>query len=134
VKGNFPSCHVGRCARVAHTIGTEQKYVRYGRIFAEEPTWTLPVEYLASISLLSVVQTVDGKLKLLTAQGESVPGPILEIGNTNSRYRFSIGLRNFMNEWNVQGPAHHCAVGVGHIASKLKRLAALLGMECVQVC
>jgi L-arabinose isomerase len=86
------------------------------------------------VTLLSVVQTVDGKLKLLTAQGGSVPGPILEIGNTNSRYRFSIGLRNFMNEWNVQGPAHHCAVGVGHIASKLKKLAALLGMECVQVC
>jgi len=86
------------------------------------------------VTLLSVVQTVDGKLKLLTAQGESAPGQILEIGNTNSRYRFSLGARNFMNEWNVHGPAHHCAVGVGHIASKLKKLGALLGMECVQVC
>ena len=86
------------------------------------------------VTLLSVVQTVDGKLKLLTAQAESVPGPILEIGNTNSRYRFSIGARRFMNDWNAQGPAHHCAVGVGHIAEKLKKLGALLGMECVQVC
>ena len=86
------------------------------------------------VTLLSVVQTVDGKLKLLTAQGESAPGQILEIGNTNSRYRFSLGARNFMNEWNGHGPAHHCAVGVGHIASKLKKLGALLGMECVQVC
>ena len=86
------------------------------------------------VTLLSVVQTVDGKLKLLTAQGESVPGPILEIGNTNSRYRFPIGARNFMNQWNVHGPAHHCAVGVGHIAGMLKKLGALLGMECAQVC
>jgi L-arabinose isomerase len=86
------------------------------------------------VTLVSVVQTVDGKLKLLTAQGESVAGQILEIGNTNSRYRFSLGARNFMNEWNVHGPAHHCAVGVGHISSKLKKLGALLGMECVQVC
>jgi L-arabinose isomerase len=86
------------------------------------------------VTLLSVVQTVDDKLKLLTAQAESVPGPILEIGNTNSRYRFSIGARRFMNDWNAQGPAHHCAVGVGHIVEKLKKLAALLGMECVQVC
>jgi L-arabinose isomerase len=86
------------------------------------------------VTLLSVVQSVDGKLKLLVAEGESVPGPILEIGNTNSRYRFSIGARNFLNEWNVHGPAHHCAVGVGHISSKLKKLGALLGMECVRVC
>lgn len=86
------------------------------------------------VTLLSVVQTADGKLKLLTAQGESVPGPILEIGNTNSRYRFSTGARTFMNQWNAEGPAHHCAVGVGHIADKLKQLAALLFMEFVQVC
>ena len=86
------------------------------------------------VTLLSVVQTVDGKLQLLVAEGESVAGPILEIGNTNSRYRFSLGAREFMNQWNVHGPAHHCAVGVGHIASKLKKFGALLGMEYVRVC
>lgn len=86
------------------------------------------------VTLLSVIQTEDGKLKLLVAEGDSVPGPILEIGNTNSRYRFSIGARSFLNEWNVHGPAHHCAVGVGHISSKLKKLGALLGMQCVRVC
>jgi L-arabinose isomerase len=86
------------------------------------------------VTLLSVVQTVDGKLQLLTAEGESMPGPILEIGNTNSRYRFSVGARNFLNEWNAHGPAHHCAVGVGHVSVKLKKLAALLGMECPRVC
>ncbi|HEX4425696.1 MAG TPA: arabinose isomerase [Terriglobales bacterium] len=85
------------------------------------------------VTLLSVVQTADGKLQLLMAQGESVTGPILEIGNTNSRYRFSPGARNFMNEWNAHGPAHHCAVGVGHIAGKIKKLGALLNMESIQV-
>jgi L-arabinose isomerase len=86
------------------------------------------------VTLLSVVEMVDGALKLLIAQGESVPGAILEIGNTNSRYRFPIGARRFVNEWNVHGPAHHCAVGVGHLAPKLKKLAALLNMAAVQVC
>jgi L-arabinose isomerase len=86
------------------------------------------------VTLLALVQTVQGKLKLLCAHGESVPGPILEIGNTNSRYRFSPGAREFQNKWNSQGPAHHCAVGVGHIAEKLKKLSCLLGIEFVQVC
>jgi L-arabinose isomerase len=86
------------------------------------------------VTLLSVVQRVDGSLMLLVAEGESVPGPILEIGNTNSRYKFSIGARQFMNSWNIHGPAHHCAVGVGHIASKIKKLGDLLNMEVIKVC
>jgi len=86
------------------------------------------------VTLLSVVEQAGGKLMLLVAEAESVAGPILEIGNTNSRYKFSIGARNFVNNWNIHGPAHHCAVGVGHIASKIKKLGALLNMDVVQVC
>jgi L-arabinose isomerase len=37
-----------------------------------------------SVTLLSVVQGGDGRLKLLSAHAESVPGPMLEIGNANS--------------------------------------------------
>lgn len=86
------------------------------------------------VTLLSVVEERGGTLKLLVAEGESIPGPILEIGNTNSRYRFPIGARSFVEAWNVQGPAHHCAIGVGHIANRIHKLGALLGIEVVQVC
>lgn len=86
------------------------------------------------VTLLSVVEKGNGKLMLLVAEGESVPGPILEIGNTNSRYKFSIGARKFVNNWNIHGPAHHCAVGVGHISSKIQKLGDLLNMEVVKVC
>jgi L-arabinose isomerase len=86
------------------------------------------------VTLLSVVETGEGRIKLLVAEGESVPGAILEIGNTNSRYKFSIGARNFITQWNLHGPAHHCAVGVGHIGAKLEKFAALLGIECIRVC
>ncbi len=87
-----------------------------------------------NITILSVVQKADGKLMLLVAEGESIPGPILEIGNTNSRYKFPIGVKNFVNTWNSYGPAHHCAAGVGHIASKIKKLGELLNIEVVKVC
>jgi len=86
------------------------------------------------VTLLSVVETFDGKLFFLAAEAESVPGPILEIGNTNSRYRFTIGAKNFVEQWNARGPAHHCAIGVGHIASKITKLGQLLGIETIKVC
>jgi L-arabinose isomerase len=83
--------------------------------------------------VLSVVEGNDG-IFLLVAEGESVPGPILEIGNTNSRYRFSIGAKEFMNQWSKQGPAHHCAIGVGHIAHKIEKLAQILDIDMVKIC
>jgi L-arabinose isomerase len=88
------------------------------------------------VTLLSVVEAPRSAkgFKLLVAQGETVPGAILEIGNTNSRFRFSIGARGFVNRWNEQGPAHHCAVGVGHIAPTLEKVAKLLELDFVQVC
>lgn len=86
------------------------------------------------ITVLAVVQTGDRKLKLLVAEGECVPGPVLEIGNTNSRYRFPIGARAYVNEWSRHGPAHHCAVGLGHVASKIEKLGSLLDMDVARVC
>jgi L-arabinose isomerase len=85
------------------------------------------------VTLLSVVENKEG-LFLLVAEGESVPGPVLEIGNTNSRYRFLIGAKEFVNCWSKQGPAHHCAIGVGHIANKLNKLSFILGIPFVRVC
>ena len=81
------------------------------------------------ITVLSVVTRRDGSVFLQVCEGESVAGPVLHIGNTNSRYKFPMGARNFMNEWSRGGPSHHCAIGVGHIADKLEKLSAIIGIE-----
>jgi L-arabinose isomerase len=86
------------------------------------------------VTLLSVVEDRAHGFKLVAAQGESVAGEILRIGNTNSHYRFAIGAKGFVEAWNAQGPAHHCAVGVGHVAGRLSKVARLLGIPFVQVC
>ncbi|MGB8480341.1 MAG: arabinose isomerase [Acidobacteriaceae bacterium] len=85
------------------------------------------------ITLLSVVEDAESGFKLLAAEGECVAGDILEIGNTNSRYRFPMGARAFLERWNAEGPAHHCAVGVGHVAGRIKKLADLLEIHFRQV-
>ncbi|SEA45307.1 arabinose isomerase [Pedobacter hartonius] len=88
---------------------------------------------VGKVTLLSVVEN-DGKIFFLVAEGESVAGPILEIGNTNSRYKFAVGSRKFVEDWNAHGPAHHCAVGIGHLCSKISKLASLLNIELIKVC
>jgi L-arabinose isomerase len=86
------------------------------------------------VTLLSIAEDGLGSLKFVVAEGESVAGPILEIGNTNSRYRFPLGARGFMEAWNREGAAHHCAIGLGKRYAQLAKLALLLGIECVRVC
>jgi L-arabinose isomerase len=86
------------------------------------------------VTLLSVVECKRHGFKLLVAEGRTEAGPILRIGNTNSRYRFPIGARAFMERWNAHAPGHHCAVGVGHFASKLEKLGALLEIDVARVC
>lgn len=85
------------------------------------------------VTLLSVVEDNEGVF-LLTAEGEAVEGPVLQIGNTNSRYCFSIGAKEFMNQWSKKGPAHHCAIGVGHIADKIEKLGKILNIDVVKIC
>ncbi|MEI8086280.1 MAG: L-fucose/L-arabinose isomerase family protein [Paludibacter sp.] len=86
-----------------------------------------------AVTILSVVEGNDGVL-LLIAEGMSVAGETLQIGNTNSRYKFPISAKQFMNNWSKAGPSHHCAIGVGHIGSKIEKLASLLNMKVVKIC
>jgi L-arabinose isomerase len=85
------------------------------------------------VTLLSVCENREGVF-FLVAEGESVAGPVLQIGNTNSRYRFSCGARKFMDNWSKAGPSHHCAIGVGHLAHKIEKLAFLLHIPVVRIC
>jgi len=85
------------------------------------------------ITLLGMTQTAEGNLKMLTAQGESIPGPILKIGNTNSRLKFPYSPADFVNRWCAEGPTHHCALGIGRVAPILSKCAEMLGIPVVEV-
>ena len=85
------------------------------------------------VTILGVTQTAQGKLKLLVAQGESIPGARLQIGNTNSRLRFGLDPAAFMDAWCSEGPTHHVALGIGHQIEKLKKFARLMNLELVVI-
>ena len=70
---------------------------------------------------------------LHVAEGESLPGPIPPTGNTNTRCRFPPDLRSFIANWSLEGPTHHFALGVGHIAHLVADFARCWGIECVDV-
>ncbi|MGN0233245.1 MAG: arabinose isomerase [Bacteroidaceae bacterium] len=85
------------------------------------------------VTLLSVCEGKEG-IHLLVAEGESVAGETLHIGNTNSRYRFPLHVKEFMNRWSKGAPSHHCAIGVGHQASRIEKIGYLLGINVIRIC
>lgn len=86
-----------------------------------------------AVTLLSVVEGRDG-ISFLLAEGESVPGPVLNIGNINSRYKFPIPAKAFIDNWSKAGPSHHCAIGVGHVAGAVRKYAAMRGIPVTVIC
>ena len=84
------------------------------------------------VTVLSVVEEKTG-FSLLVAEGASVAGPTMQIGNTNSRYKFAVSVKSFIEQWSKAGPSHHCAIGIGHIADKIKKLGFLLNIPVKQI-
>lgn len=85
------------------------------------------------VTLLGLTQRQDGRFRMVVSEGEVVPGPLLEIGNTSSRVSFGVDPGEWVDAFCAGGPAHHWALGVGHQARALERLADLLGVELYRV-
>lgn len=85
------------------------------------------------ITMLSIGVKADGRFKFVLAEGESARGPIPATGNTNTRGFFGSDIRAFLKRWVYEGPTHHFALGIGHHAVSLRRIADALGIESVIV-
>lgn len=85
------------------------------------------------ITMLSIGVTYGGRFKFVVAEGESVHGPIPPTGNTNTRAFFQPEVRTFLKRWVAEGPTHHFALGVGHRAETIEKIASILGIECAVV-
>ena len=85
------------------------------------------------VTCVGLTQTSDGRFKFVVAEGESLAGPIPATGNTNTRCRFPPDVSGFIENWSLEGPTHHFALGVGHIAHLIADLGRCWGIECVNV-
>ena len=85
------------------------------------------------ITMLGITQNADGKFKFVIGEGESKAGPIPPTGNTNTRGFFKPTTREFIKKWVMEGPTHHYALGVGHKANTIAKIAKVLGIEYVIV-
>ncbi|MEL7587302.1 MAG: L-fucose/L-arabinose isomerase family protein [Prolixibacteraceae bacterium] len=83
------------------------------------------------ITMLSINSTYDGKFKFVIAEGESVKGPIPPTGNTNTRGFFKPDIKTFLTRWISEGPTHHFALGIGHHAKTIEKIAKYLNTESV---
>ena len=85
------------------------------------------------ITMLGITQTYDGKFKFVIGEGYSKSGPIPPTGNTNTRGFFEPTTKEFIKKWVMEGPTHHYALGTGHHADELVKIADILGIERVVV-
>ncbi|WP_353080970.1 L-fucose/L-arabinose isomerase family protein [Tessaracoccus lapidicaptus] len=85
------------------------------------------------ITMLGNTITSDGKFKFVVAEGESLRLPVPPTGNTNTLGRFRPDVRTFLKRWVAEAPTHHYALGVGHHAETISKVADVLGIESVVV-
>ncbi len=85
------------------------------------------------LTLLSIGVKADGKFKFVIAEGESLRQPIPPTGNTNTHALFQPDLRTFLKRWCLAGPTHHFALGIGHHAKTLQKIAESFAVESVIV-
>ena len=83
------------------------------------------------VTTLNVTQTGEGRLKLIISEGESTNGEIMKIGNTQTPVRFKKHPDEYMEQWFMEAPTHHCAMSAGHNASLFEKVAQLMGLSHV---
>lgn len=85
------------------------------------------------ITMLGITYGADGKLRFIIGEGLSKKGPIPPTGNTNTRGYFAPTTKEFIRKWVQEGPTHHYALGIGHHADTIAKIADILGISCTVI-
>ncbi len=117
-------------------ISNDRPILRKLKRFHGKPGSGVSVEFklkTGPVSLLSCSVGGDGKLKLISARGTSMPGAIPQTGNTNTQCRFAVPATEFVERWCEAGPTHHLALGIGDRTEEIGIFARMMGIPLEQV-
>ncbi|MEJ7901802.1 MAG: L-fucose/L-arabinose isomerase family protein [Thermomicrobiales bacterium] len=106
--------------------------IRELQVFHGKAGGGLSVEMRAAfgpVTILGLTQGVDGRLRLIAAEGENLSGPVPRVGNSLNRVRFRLEVPAFMDAWCALGPTHHVAMALGHRLGDIRKVARLLGLD-----
>ncbi len=112
-------------------LGNGKVAIRELTVFHGKAGGGLSVEMRAAygpVTILGLTQGVDGRLKLIAAEGENLPGPVPRVGNSLNRVRFGLDVPAFMDAWCALGPTHHVAMALGHRLGDIRKVARLLDL------
>ena len=85
------------------------------------------------VTLLSCSVDENGRMHLISARGESVPGAIPQTGNTNTRCRFDRPVTEFIEGWCDAAPTHHLALGIGDHTAEIRLFARMMGLRLTEI-
>lgn len=115
-------------------IANQQPVIRSLKKYHGKPGKGASVEFNIKegpITMLSIGVGPDGKFRFVVAEGESIAGPVPATGNTNTHGKFDPDVRTFLKKWLKAGPTHHFALGIGHHAATIAKIADVLGIEFI---
>ena len=115
-------------------IANRKPVIRSLKKYHGKPGSGVSVEFnlkTGPITMLGIGIRADGKFKFIITEGESMPGPIPPTGNTNTHGRFKPDVKTFLRSWCMAGPTHHFALGTGHHAQTIQKIAGSFGIESV---
>jgi len=121
----------------AHLAVSENRPLLRGLgVYHGKRGWGVSVEFDVQhgpVTTFGIAQQRDGRFTFVAAEGQVVPGPLLQIGNTTSRVDFGCDPGEWTDAWSATGISHHWALGMGHLVPELRATADLLGIELVEV-
>ena len=80
------------------------------------------------VTTFAIGQDFDGRYTFIASEGETIPGPLLAIGNTTSRVDFGMHPGEWVDEWSATGTGHHWSLALGHRAGDIRAAASLMGV------